>query len=96
MSLTVNNRADVTVCDQFCWTPLHHAAYAGQVDLIKLLVEAGAPVDAPTLYGATPLMRAIQSSRPCCVDFLIKAGAKVTAENKQGLTAKTEIDQICF
>lgn len=76
----------MNACDQFFWTPLHHAAHAGQVELIELLVEAGAVVDAPALNGGTPLMRAIESSRPSCVDFLIKAGANVNAENKKGLT----------
>ncbi|KAB5539661.1 hypothetical protein PHYPO_G00091570 [Pangasianodon hypophthalmus] len=82
LDYTMDYRADVNACDQFCWTPLHHACHAGQLDLIKLLVEAGAAVNKPTFSGATPLMRAIESSRPCCVDYLIKAGATVTAENK--------------
>lgn len=73
--------------DQFCWTPLHHACHAGQLDIIKLLVDAGAAVNMPTVSGATPLMRAIVSSRPCCVDYLIKAGATVTSENKSGTEA---------
>lgn len=76
----------MNVCDQFFWTPLHHAAHAGQLELIELLVNAGATKDAQALSGGTPLMRAIQSSRPSCVDFLIKAGASVKAENKKGLT----------
>lgn len=79
------DRADVEVCDQFFWTPLHHAAYAGQVELIELLVQAGAVVDARGLGRGTPLMRAIETSRPSCVDLLIKAGANVNAENKKGL-----------
>jgi len=81
------DRADVHVCDQFFWTPLHHAAHAGQTELIELLVEAGASVDARALGGATPLQRAIESSRLSCVDVLIKAGASVIAENKKGSTA---------
>ncbi|XP_035534997.1 ankyrin repeat and EF-hand domain-containing protein 1-like [Morone saxatilis] len=81
--ILVLGRADVNVCDQFFWTPLHHAAHAGQVELIELLVEAGAIIDAQALSGGTPLMRAIESSRPSCVDFLIKAGANVNAENKK-------------
>lgn len=80
-------RADVNACDQFCWTPLHHACHTGQLDIIKKLVEAGAAVNTPTFSGATPLMRAIESSRPCCVDYLIKAGATVTAANKSGTDA---------
>lgn len=86
MMWIVPDRADVNVCDQFFWTPLHHAAHAGQVELVELMVEAGAVIDARALSGGTPLMRAIESSRPSCVDFLIKAGASVNAENKKGLT----------
>lgn len=71
--------------DQFLWTPLHHAAHAGHVELIELLIEAGAPIDTRALSEGTPLMRAIESSRPSCVDILIKAGASVYAENKKGL-----------
>ncbi|KAI4903603.1 hypothetical protein NFI96_013569 [Prochilodus magdalenae] len=76
-------RADVNACDQFNWTPLHHACHAGQVDIIDLLVQSGAELNAVALNGATPLMRAIESSRISCVDYLIKAGAKVQAENKK-------------
>lgn len=72
--------------DQFVWTPLHHAAYAGHVEMIELLLEAGAAVDAPALNGGTPLMRAIQSSRPSCVDVLLKAGADVNAVTKTGVS----------
>lgn len=82
--------------DQFFWTPLHHAAHAGQVELVKLLVEAGAPVDARALCGGTPLMRAIESSRPACVDILIKAGASVEAENKKGLVAHRKYKKVSF
>lgn len=72
--------------DQFIWTPLHHAACAGHVEIIEMLLEAGAEVDAPALNGGTPLMRAIQSSRPSCVEVLIKAGADVNAVNKTGVS----------
>ncbi|XP_067337201.1 ankyrin repeat and EF-hand domain-containing protein 1a isoform X2 [Channa argus] len=77
-------RADVNMCDQFFWTPLHHAAFAGQLDIVKLLVEAGAIIDAEGLCCGTPLMRAIESSRLSCVDYLIKEGASVFAQNKKG------------
>lgn len=86
----VSDRADVNKLDQFIWTPLHHAACAGHVELVELLLEAGADVDALALNGATPLMRAIQSSRPSCVDVLLKAGADVNAVNKTGLTLNLE------
>lgn len=38
-------------------TPLHHAAAEGRVDLVKLLIDAGADVDAKDpIYRATPLV----------------------------------------
>lgn len=80
--------------DQFVWTPLHHAACAGHVEIVHVLLEAGAAVDAPALNGATPLMRAIQSSRPSCVDVLLKAGADVNAENKIGVSLNLKMHQI--
>lgn len=76
--------------DQFLWTPLHHAACAGHVEIVGLLLEAGAAVDALALNWATPLTRAIQSSRPSCVDVLLKAGADVNVENKTGLSLNLE------
>lgn len=81
---SVLHRADVNKSDQFFWTPLHHAAHAGHVEIVELLLKVGAPIDAQALNRGTPLMRAIESSRSSCVDFLIKAGADVTAENSKG------------
>lgn len=87
--ISVSGRADVTQRDQFLWTPLHHAAFAGQVELVKLLVEEGASVNALSLNRGTPLMNAILSSRPSCVDTLILAGANVVVENKRGILEKS-------
>lgn len=86
----ISDRANVSKTDQFIWTPLHHAACAGHVEIVELLLEAGAAIDALALNGATPLMRAIQSSRPSCVDVLLKAGADVNVVNKTGLTLNLE------
>ena len=37
-------------------TALHHAVYSGSLDAVKVLVEAGAALDAKdTVYGGTPL-----------------------------------------
>lgn len=83
----------MTKWDQFIWTPLHHAAHAGNVEIIELLLEAGAEVDALALNGGTPLMRAIQSSRPSCVEVLIKAGANVNVVNKTGVSPNLKINK---
>jgi len=53
---------------------LHHACHSGQVDLVQLLLENGAEIDAQTISGGTPLMRAVESSREAVVELLISKG----------------------
>ncbi len=60
--------------DNFKWTPLHFAAHAGQLDVVRFLVEKGAEMDAQTTNGGTPIMRAIESSREGVVLFMIEKG----------------------
>lgn len=84
MSMYVCDRADVNVCDQFFWMPLHHAAHAGYLEIVDVLLKAGASIDAPSLSGGTALVRAIESAKPSCVDFLIRAGASVNAKSMKG------------
>lgn len=67
-------RAEVNCRDNFKWTPLHHACHAGQLELVKLLLDRGAELDAQTINGGTPIMRAIESSREDVVEFLIAKG----------------------
>ena len=77
--------------DQLGWTPLHHACHTGRLDMVELLVSAGAKVDAAALHGGTPLMTAIDSRALCCVEYLINAGADVMAETKHGTTTTPTI-----
>lgn len=73
-------------------TPLHHAAYGGHPDIVKLLLARGADVNAiDETYEATPLGWAMhgylhpspeaERARPQeVVELLVRAGAKVAAE----------------
>lgn len=70
--------------DNFKWTPLHFACHAGILDVIELLLNNGADLEARTLNEATPLMRAIESAKPEVVQYLVDRGAQVRAENKKG------------
>ena len=45
-------------------TPLHRAAAFGEVETIRLLIDAGAIVDAKDAYGDTPLSWASWYGRP--------------------------------
>ena len=71
--------------DNFKWTPLHFACHAGILDVVELLLNNGADLEARTLNEATPLMRAIESARPEVVQYLVDRGAQVRTENKKGL-----------
>lgn len=77
-------RASVNARDNFKWTPLHHACHAGQLDIVEILLDNGAELDAMAMSGGTPLTRAIESSREQVVDYLILKGAKMQTENKKG------------
>ena len=83
------SRADVNRTDNFKWTPLHHAAHSGILDVVEAIVDAGGSINAESITKATPLMRAIESSSfPVC-EYLVNKGAKVSHENISGLEPLT-------
>lgn len=76
--------------------PLHYAADGHlespawnpkrQVAMIRLLLKAGAKVDAQDKNGATPLHRAVRTRCAAAVKYLLAAGADPTIRNKPGST----------
>ena len=76
--------------------PLHYAADGyviselwneqNQVAMIRLLLEAGAEIDAQDKNGATPLHRAVRTRCAAAVKCLLVAGADTTIKNKPGST----------
>ena len=58
-------------------TALHFAAYKAKPVTLKVLIEAGADVNAQDNNGSTPLSFATQGDNPMIVMELIKAGADV-------------------
>ena len=46
--LVKSGDADINVSDQFGWTPVHYAAYKGDIRILKILIEAGADCGAQT------------------------------------------------
>src|SRR5689334_14409359 len=76
--------------------PLHYAADGHldspawnarrQVAMIRLLLKAGADVNASDKNGATPLHRAVRTRCAAAVRCLLEAGADATRWNKPGST----------
>jgi hypothetical protein len=81
--LLISKDADV---NKTGWTPLHYAATNGHVDLIQLLLDNHAFVDAASPNGSTPLMLAAQYGTPQAVKLLLDEGAEPLQKNEQGLT----------
>ncbi len=85
----ISSGANVNELDGF-GTPLHMAVARGSVEIAKLLIEAGADVEAetvaPSQKKAHPLHTAAYSNRAPVAALLIERGAKVDARDSQGST----------
>jgi len=69
------------------WTPLHYAASAGKNDIVSLLLDHSAYIDAGSPNGTTPLMMAARGGHITTVKLLLDEGADMTIKNQIGLTA---------
>ena len=80
--------------DKDRYTPLHVAVAKGHLEFTKLLIKAGANLNAKARFGRTPLHSAINNDygyygEVVAIDvakLLIKAGANLNAEDKDGRT----------
>jgi ankyrin repeat protein len=74
-------------------TPLHWAAWRGQVEAARLLLEAGADVNARnqnTHWGTTPLHAAAHGNQATVVQLLLAHGADLRAKN---LNKRTPLEE---
>ena len=72
------------------WAPLHYAATNPEpvsLELVRLLLEHHAYIDAESPNKTTPLMMAARYGTPEVVKLLLEEGADPTLRNEQGLTA---------
>jgi len=68
-------------------TALVMAAKAGRVEVIPLLLEAGAGVDVPSKIGWTALIFGAENGHAPVVEMLLAAGADKDLQNNVGMTA---------
>lgn len=85
--------ADVNAVSPQGWTALAKAAYNGEtergyVEVVEVLADAGANLDARIFFGITPLMLAAGGGDASVVECLINRGADVLAPNEGGRTAR--------
>lgn len=90
VQLMIENGVSVHQKDSYGWTALHHAAFRGTAEMVALLCELGADVNARTNFGHTPLMLASERN----VSVLQQYGA----ENRSAAptdTAFTQLVELC-
>jgi hypothetical protein len=67
-----DTKTDIEATDLQGFTPLHHAALLGDLDILKLLLERGANMYAKTNDGTTALQLASDSEHTAVVNKLVK------------------------
>jgi ankyrin repeat protein len=82
----LKQRVDVNTPQADGMTALHWATYHDDVELVTLLVRAGANVQAANRYGVTPLSLACTNGDGAMVEMLLKAGADPNAALPGGET----------
>nr|WP_255581766.1 ankyrin repeat domain-containing protein [Cupriavidus sp. AU9028] len=68
------------------WTPLHYAATNGHTEIVRLLLDHSAYVDAESPNGTTPLMMAARGGHAETIKLLLDEGADMRIRNQQGMT----------
>jgi len=71
------------------WTPLHLAAHYGNLDIVRILLDHGADIEAVSnnAIANTPISAAAWGNHLHIVEYLLERGAKVDAQNGWGSTA---------
>lgn len=69
------------------WTPLHYAATKGNLEVMLVLLDEHAYIDAESPNKTTPLMMAAKYGTADAVRLLLRAGADPRLHNELGLTA---------
>lgn len=69
------------------WTALHYAATGGHDEIVQLLLDKSAYIDAASPNNTTPIMMAARGGHILTVKLLLEAGADAMLKNDLGMTA---------
>jgi ankyrin repeat protein len=83
----------ITPIDEEGCTTLHWACKSGWVDMVQLLLDAGADFERTDKYRHTALHWACQSGCPDVVQLLLNKGAKVDVVDKSNCTVLHRVSQ---
>ncbi|GFG38137.1 hypothetical protein Cfor_04788, partial [Coptotermes formosanus] len=84
----VQQKIEVDIYDENGMTPLQHAAYKGNKEIVQMLIDRGAEVNSGKHeYGYTALHFAALSGNAQVCHLLLMAGAKSQTTNSIGRTA---------
>ena len=78
----IKNKSDLNREGAYGYTPLMIASLTGNIEGVKLLIEAGAGVDISQKEGQTPLWLAALNGYSDIVSFLAKKGANLNVMDK--------------
>lgn len=84
VQLLLKHKARVDARDAQGRRALHEAALAGHVELVGVLLGAGADAQAADALGRTPLLEAARGASAATVEALVAAGADVAAVDADG------------
>lgn len=88
-ALLANDNSLIEARDKDGSTPLHCAVWKGHQQVVALLLEAGADVNAQNEndhWGTTPLHAAAHANQASIAQLLIDSGADVNATDREGRT----------
>jgi ankyrin repeat protein len=96
MRILLDANADTEVCSTSKdWTLLHWACFRNELNVVELLLEYNANVDARDYQGRTPLHYTVRVGRTDTrvLELLIRHRAYIPAKSVRGLTALDEARQ---
>jgi ankyrin repeat protein len=93
----INQHADVNARDENGCTPLHQAAYNGNLALVRCLVNHGANIHNKTYSGMNALELAfsapfVENNHVEVAKYLLSIGASITSENYFRLFMDSDVD----